>query len=294
MKTNIMKTVSKLTLGVLFMATVASYAQVGMGTVTPHASAALEVESTVGGFLPPRLTTAQRNAISSPAEGLTVYNTEYNCLEVYVGYWRNLCAYANASAQEVLSPSTGLIWKDRNLGTNIQVATSSADFNSYGDLYQWGRSADGHEDRGSSVTSTLADNSNLVGGGDWVGLFISAPDAPADWLLTPEDTLWQGTAGKNNPCPTGYRLPTIAEWNAERLSWTSSDAAGAYASPLKLPLSGYRFSSTGGLTSEGSIAGYWSSTVNGVNAETLSLTASSADSSAQPRATGFSVRCLKD
>lgn len=50
---------------------------VGIGTTTPHASSMLEVNSTTKGFLPPRMTQTQMNAIVSPAEGLIVYCT--NC-----------------------------------------------------------------------------------------------------------------------------------------------------------------------------------------------------------------------
>src|SRR5438105_1301990 len=48
-------------------------------------SAILELKSTEKGFLPSRLTTVQRNAISSPAIGLTIYNTSTNELEYYNG-----------------------------------------------------------------------------------------------------------------------------------------------------------------------------------------------------------------
>ena len=51
-------------------------AQTGIGTTTPNASAKLDVSSTNKGFLPPRMTYAQRTAISSPAEGLMVYQTD--------------------------------------------------------------------------------------------------------------------------------------------------------------------------------------------------------------------------
>lgn len=51
-------------------------AQTGIGTTTPHASAKLEVNATDKGFLPPRMTSTQRQAISSPATGLLVYQTD--------------------------------------------------------------------------------------------------------------------------------------------------------------------------------------------------------------------------
>ena len=50
-----------------------SIAQLGIGTNDPHASAALEISSTSKGLLIPRMTTAQRDAIDEPVEGLMVY-----------------------------------------------------------------------------------------------------------------------------------------------------------------------------------------------------------------------------
>ena len=63
-------------------------AQVGIGTETPHASATLDLTSNSQGFVPPRMTEAQRNNITTPATGLMVYCS--NCgtdgeLQVYNG-----------------------------------------------------------------------------------------------------------------------------------------------------------------------------------------------------------------
>ena len=52
------------------------FAQVGIGTTSPDASAALDVSATDKGFLMPRMTTTQRTSIASPATGLQVYDTE--------------------------------------------------------------------------------------------------------------------------------------------------------------------------------------------------------------------------
>jgi len=58
---------------------------VGIGTASPLASAILDITSTSKGFLAPRMTEAQRNAISSPAAGLLIYNTDDNEYNVYNG-----------------------------------------------------------------------------------------------------------------------------------------------------------------------------------------------------------------
>jgi hypothetical protein len=58
---------------------------VGIGTTSPAASSILDLTSTVRGFLPPRMSTTQRTAISSPAAGLVVYDTTLNVMTYYNG-----------------------------------------------------------------------------------------------------------------------------------------------------------------------------------------------------------------
>ena len=58
---------------------------VGIGIISPASSAALDITSTAKGFLPPRMTTTQRDAVSSPLAGLTIYNASKNCNETYNG-----------------------------------------------------------------------------------------------------------------------------------------------------------------------------------------------------------------
>ncbi len=204
-------------------------------------------------------------------------------------------------ANTVVNATTGKIWMDRNLGAT-QVATSSTDHLAYGSLYQWGRGSDGHQIIvwTSSTTSNGAEQINQppplsaidAPGND----FILAPNSPHDWRSPQKDTLWQGVSGVNNPCPTGYRIPTDVEWDAERLSWGSSsqNAAGALASPLKLPMAGYRSRSIGSLLLVGTNGLYWSSTVSSSSARSLDFDSSNAAMVTGNRASGFSVRCLKD
>lgn len=69
--------------------------QLVVGAATPSGSAALEINSTNRGFLPPRMTTAQRNGIASPVEGLIVYNTTDKQMQYFDGVlWRPFGASA--------------------------------------------------------------------------------------------------------------------------------------------------------------------------------------------------------
>lgn len=68
---------------IIFLFNLSVFAQVGIGTTTPDPSAVLELKSTDKGLLPPRLTESERNGISSPAEGLIIYNTTVDLIEFY-------------------------------------------------------------------------------------------------------------------------------------------------------------------------------------------------------------------
>ena len=384
---------------------IASYTLTAQVAITPdgssaHASAMLDVKSTDKGFLPPRMTTIQRDAISSPADGLCIYNITTKCLEFYkAGAWAQICGgsgtpnavytigsggscanttlngtyytgialdashtvtmdatvtaaggwsittntvngydfsgsgtFTGTGAQQVTldgsgtpvanqtdnftatadnsggmctfnvnvtilpqvtNPFTGRTWMDRNLGAS-QVATSSTDAAAYGDLYQWGRAIEGHEVRTSSNTSINATTATPNAGNIWDGMFITEPDMPKDWLAFQDNTLWQGVSGTNNPCPSGFRIPTEAELEAEQLSWETNNAAGAFGSVLKLTVGGYRNNSNGGFSFVGSYGYLWGSTVDGDQAIGLFFGPDGAMMGASVRAKGLSVRCIKD
>ena len=63
----------------------AASGNLGVGTISPNASAMLDITSSNRGFLPPRMTTTSRNAISSPASGLLIFNTTTGKHEGYNG-----------------------------------------------------------------------------------------------------------------------------------------------------------------------------------------------------------------
>lgn len=73
-----MKTITKFIFIFSILISYASIAQVGIGTTTPESSSMLDVESTDKGILIPRMTLAQKLAITNPATGLLVYQTDDN------------------------------------------------------------------------------------------------------------------------------------------------------------------------------------------------------------------------
>ena len=178
---------------------------------------------------------------------------------------------------------------DRNLGAS-RVATSLTDSAAYGDLYQWGRLADGHERR---TSATIETNSATDVPGH--SSFILENGYLYDWRTPQNDNLWQGVSGINNPCPEGFRLPTGGEWEAEIDSWSGVKADG-FVSPLKLVLAGFRADGFGGILNDGVFGDYWSSTVNtnGPGARHLTVINGSGYLSANGRAQGCSVRCIKN
>ena len=204
------------------------------------------------------------------------------------------CVSGTTQIVPVLNPITGKVWMDRNLGAS-QVATSSTDALAFGDLYQWGRRADGHQCRNSSTTTILS-STDQPGHGD----FILAPNSPFDWRSPQNDNLWQGVNGVNNPCPIGYRIPTKIEWQSEISSWTSNSnsSISAYNSILKLPLSGNRRWDNGIIENINYSGSYWSSNPDGgsgshyLEFDTFSLFPG-ADYS-YPKSYGRSVRCIKN
>jgi hypothetical protein len=198
------------------------------------------------------------------------------------------CANGPTAIVDVTNPTTGKTWMDRNLGAS-QVATSSTDQNAYGDLYQWGRRADGHQCRTSATTSTLSSVDQPAHGN-----FILTPNAPFDWRSPQNTNLWQGVSGVNNPCPSGYRIPTEQELDAERLSWSANNSIGAFNSPLKITLAGNRGNGAGSLFGVGGNGNYWSSVISSTSSRYLLFDGSLANMTTNIRGLGFSIRCIKE
>lgn len=77
--------------GVVERVRITAAGRVGVNTSTPNAASIMDVTSTTGGFLPPRMTGAQRDAIAAPPNGLMLYNSTTDKLQVRAaGSWVDL------------------------------------------------------------------------------------------------------------------------------------------------------------------------------------------------------------
>lgn len=189
---------------------------------------------------------------------------------------------------DVTNPVTGRTWMDRNLGAS-RVAISSTDMQSYGDLYQWGRFSDGHQCRTSGITDVLS-NSDNPGHGSYIINNIS----PYDWRSPQNNSLWQIPVNTNNPCPIGYRVPSVEEFNEEVATWTGSGANAAYNSVLKLPLAGGRNTANGNLHDTNNVGYYWTKDPETNESQLLFFYQNTMQISPFNRGFGASVRCIKE
>lgn len=271
------------------------FAQVGVGTTTPNNSAALDVFSESKGFLLPRMTEVQMNAITTPIEGLLVYCID--CIPIGMYYYDKLNFItvldnkpSGLPSDDVYS-STGRIWKSKNLGAT-QVATSTNDSDAVGDFYQWGRNKDGHEKVNSSRFV-----GPVVGGTEGANFITNT----TDWLSTPTDNLWNdGTESNpiktsNDPCPLGYRIPTKTEFLNEIKFLSSKNVIGAFDNDLKITATPY-INNNGALTTAYGATNIWVSTPgsSGTAFAAYFGATSGANVIKRPRGRGLSVRCIKE
>ena len=110
-------------LGNASIVTTALRGAVGIGTTSPNANAALDVTSTTKAFLPPRMSTAQKNALASPTAGMMVYDSTLNALAVYTGgAWASAGGGGggafDADANTLITPSTAIVL-DQDTGNEV-------------------------------------------------------------------------------------------------------------------------------------------------------------------------------
>jgi hypothetical protein len=106
------------------------FTSLGVGVATPEASSLLDVDSTTKGFLPPRMTEAQRDAIGSPSPGLVVYNTNTNALDMYNGSsWAPVGGGAGSSNRTTASAYCGLDTSEKLCAFDRVTGLAAANWN---------------------------------------------------------------------------------------------------------------------------------------------------------------------
>jgi hypothetical protein len=196
----------------------------------------------------------------------------------------------------ITSPITGKKWLDRNIGAT-RVATASDDYLAYGDLFQWGRPADGHQliAWSSSTTGTAVNGStDNLATSDIPGhnLYINVSAQPSDWR--DDNNLNRWNTNPQGPCPFGWHVPTEAEWRADASGIIN--AADLY-NRLKLTTAGIRI--TQGIFVVGSQGYYWGSSSKKFGIDVAQFDGIFQQNGgsvgySQTAYQGKSVRCIKD
>lgn len=174
----------------------------------PKPSAVVDLSNSSKGFLPPKLTNYQRNEIKSPEIGLTIFNTDSNCLEFYLAQgWYNLCKNQIVAVTDIEGNSYSLvtigsqIWLDQNLNVTK--------FNN-----------------GDSITE-------LPKVSDWINTSNPAwcwyGNIPRSNYLGKLYN-WNVVNDTRNVCPVGFHVPTDVEWTTLTTFYGGENIA---AGPLK-------------------------------------------------------------
>jgi uncharacterized protein (TIGR02145 family) len=261
-------------------------ANVGIGTATPAASAQLDVSSTSKGFLPPRMTTVQRDAITSPVAGLIVYNITTSSLEI-----RNSSAWVSLGLTAPVALPTIQIGNQLWSKENLDVA-----------FYRNG-------DPIPQVTDPTA----------WASLTTGAwcyyNNDPENGAIYGKLYNWYAVNDARGLAPQGWHVPTDAEWTtlgtklggdvvaggkmkvAGTTRWTTPNTGADNSSGFAGLPGSYRFIDGGFSGVIGESGNWWSSTQdNAVSAWCRILTNFAGNINRLPanKRYGYSVRCVRD
>ena len=197
-------------------------------------------------------------------------------------------------------PADGRTWIDRDLGAN-SACTTVNDATCYGDLFQWGRGRDGHQERSSTRTQDLnpqvfpyastSHELSTTGEFDWLtangneNTSGSIVDRKASWL----------SLTANSVCPKGFYVPTKAEIDTLATAEGITNSTTAFNSVMKFTTSGSRSNGSSVLEQVGTSGYVWSvdSNITENTSYAFTYTAIRTLWSRAYRATGYSVRCIK-
>ena len=267
------------------------YAQVGIGTATPDASAKLDVTSTTKGFLPPRMTAAQRSAISSPTNGLLVYQTDYPSGLYYfnAGVWSKLSettSYPNGTATPVQTICCQS-WMTKNL--DVATYRNGDPIPKVTDNAAWAALTTGAYCYYNNDSATYAATYGKLY--NWYAVNDSRGLAPEGWHI-PTDFDW--TTLEN--CLGGAAVAGGAMKETGTIHWTTPNTEATNISGWA-GLPGGSRNGSGAFFNVGS-GGYWWSSTEGSTTNAwvryLNYTNGNIYRNSVNKKYGFSVRCLRD
>ena len=184
-----------------------------------------------------------------------------------------LMRHNNLQYKAIISPNSGKIWLDRNIGSK-KVCQKYGDNYCIGDYYQWGRNTDGHEKK-DSLNSDIQDNPSK---------FVISHD---NWTNLDVNNHWNKTNG-SSVCPLGYRVPSIDEMQNEILV-NSNDS---YPNFLRLPNASKRQYDSGEMATLSGARLYSSSSVHPSRAE-IGIFDHGFSTEPIYKANGLNIRCIK-
>jgi len=199
----------------------------------------------------------------------------------------------------------GKIWLQQNLGST-KVAESLTDDGAYGDFFQWGRWADGHQDKNSPLSGTAPSPNNPEGIAAGSASFYSAGyNSGSNWWSNGQPTdQWTGENASSansttgvDPCKaigTNWRLPSIEEIENVLSVENISDTQSALNSNLKFVPAGYK--DYNGIFSPGTRLYLWTSSSSPYagGGQHLYISPNVAITNSMGRDGGQSVRCIKE
>ena len=196
--------------------------------------------------------------------------------------------------ESVVSPYTGKVWLDRNLGAS-QVCSALDDATCYGSHYQFGRNYDGHQEASSAITSTLYNAIDGIGSD-----FVARSSSPYDWTTADSNgslrvSNWSKTDG-TSICPVGFRVPTMLELRYETLNASQpiTNNIDAFNSFLKLPSAGTRYKTDGSIESEGVAGSIATTKLTNTDAHYIVFASTIAAESNEDFTFAHSIRCIAD
>jgi len=260
---------------------------------SPDGSAMLEVKSTDKGFLPPRMTANQRNAISSPAEGLLIYQTDAPVGYYFFksGVWTRLSQTTSSTAQ-VATPVLTICcqsWMTTNL--DVDSYRNGDTIPHVTDATEWAALTTGAYCYYNNDSTTYAAVYGKLY--NWYAVNDSRGLAPEGWHV-PTDFEWTTLTD----CLGGQFVAGVLMKEIGTAHWTSSNPPATNLSGLT-GLPGGRRDFNGTFASIGTLGNWWSSTEeeNGNPVawnRYLESGNGTVNSFLNIKYYGFSVRCLRD